>query len=91
MVDSMSVRAASRKFGISRKTVSKMVKPGYQRKDRPVAPKLGAFVGIIHQILQGDRGALEKQRHTAKDMGRDQTAPLHVGLRVSRVLQPGNG
>lgn len=70
MVDAMSERAAARNFGISRKTVSKMVNhtvpPGYQRKDRPVAPKLGAFVGIIHQILQDDRGVLKKQRHTAK-------------------------
>ena len=70
MVDAMSERAAAKKFGISRKTVSKMVNhavpPGYQRKDRPVAPKLGAFVGIIHQILQDDRDVLKKQRHTAQ-------------------------
>ena len=70
MVDAMSERAAARNFGISRKTVSKMVNhtvpPGYQRKDRPVAPKLGAFVGIIHQILQDDRDVLKKQRHTAQ-------------------------
>jgi hypothetical protein len=39
---------------------------GYQRKERPVAPKLGAFFGIIHQILQDDRDVLKKQRHTAK-------------------------
>ena len=70
MVDAMSERAAARNFGISRKTVNKMVNhtapPGYQRKDRPVAPKLGAFVGIIHQILQDDRDVLKKQRHTAQ-------------------------
>jgi transposase len=70
MVESMSERAAATKFGISRKTVSKMVHhavpPGYQRKDRPAAPKLGAFVGIIHQILLDDRDVLKKQRHTAK-------------------------
>lgn len=70
MVEAMSERAAARKFGICRKTVSKMVNhavpPGYQRKDRPVAPKLGAFVGIIHQILQDDRDVLKKQRHTAQ-------------------------
>ncbi len=70
MVDAMSERAAAKKFGISRKTVAKMVNhavpPGYQRKDRPVAPKLGAFIGIIHQILQDDRDVLKKQRHTAQ-------------------------
>ena len=41
MVDAMSERAAARNFGISRKTVNKMVNhtapPGYQRKDRPVS------------------------------------------------------
>lgn len=70
MVDAMSERAAARNFGISRKTVNKMVNhtvpPGYQRKDRPVAPKLGAFVGIIDQILQDGRDVLKKQRHTAQ-------------------------
>lgn len=67
MVDAMSERAAAKKFGISRKTVAKMVThavpPGYQRQDRPVAPKLGPFVGLIHQILQDDRDVLKKQRH----------------------------
>lgn len=69
MVEGLSERAAARKFGISRKTVTKMlehaVPPGYQRKDRPVAPKLGPFVGLIHQILLDDRAILKKQRHTA--------------------------
>jgi transposase len=50
MVEAMSKRAAARKFGISRKTVSKMVNhavpPGYQRKERPGSPKLGVFVGV---------------------------------------------
>ena len=69
MVEDLSERAAARKFGISRKTVSKMVShalpPGYQRKDSPASPRLGPFVGIIHQILQTDREVLKKQRHTA--------------------------
>ena len=70
MVDAMSERAATRNFSISPKTVNKMVNytapPGYQRKDRPVAPKLGAFVGIIDKVLQDDREVLKKQRHTAQ-------------------------
>ena len=72
MVEGTSERAAARQFGIDRKTVSKMLKhavpPGYQRKEPPVSPKLGPFVGIIHQILQADREVLKKQRHTAQRM-----------------------
>lgn len=70
LVEDMSERTAAKRFGISRATVSKMLKhsvpPGYQRKEAPVSPKLGPFVGIIHQILQADREVLKKQRHTAK-------------------------
>ena len=69
MVENLSGREAAKRFGISRKTVSKMIQhavpPGYQRKEAPVSPKLGPFVGIIHQILQADREVLKKQRHTA--------------------------
>jgi len=69
MVEGLSARGAAKRFGISRKSVSKMVRyalpPGYQRKEAPVSRKLGPFVGIIHQILQEDREVLKKQRHTA--------------------------
>jgi len=69
MVENQSERGAAKRFGISRKTVSKMMRhavpPGYQRKQAPVSPKLGPLVGIIHQILQADREVLKKQRHTA--------------------------
>ncbi len=55
MLESQSERGAAKQFGISRKTVSKMVwhavPPGYQRNEAPVSPKLGPFIGAIHQIL----------------------------------------
>jgi transposase len=70
MVENISERGAAKRFGISRKTVSKMINhavpPGYQRKEPAVSPKLGPFVGIIRQILEDDREVLKKQRHTAK-------------------------
>lgn len=64
MVDAMSERAAARNFGISRKTVSKMVNhtvpPGYQRKDRPVAAyyppgdqPLSTSQAIVPHSIQG--------------------------------------
>ena len=69
MVENLSERGAAKRFGISRTTVKKMIQhsvpPGYQRKEAPVSPKLGPFVGIVHQILLGDREVLKKQRHTA--------------------------
>jgi hypothetical protein len=69
MVENQSERATAKRFGISRKSVSKMLRhtvpPGYQRKDAPVSPKLGPFIGIVNQILLDDREVLKKQRHTA--------------------------
>ena len=55
MVEGMSVREASRVFGLHRDTVRKMlaysVPPGYRRQDPPRRPKLEAFTGVIDAIL----------------------------------------
>ena len=68
--DGMSIREASRVFGIHRKTVGKMleysVPPGYQRKVPACRPKLDPYVGIIDQILESDQSVPKKQRHTVK-------------------------
>ena len=70
MVEGMSIREASRVFGLHRDTVSKMlaysVPPGYRRKSAPRRPKLDAYTGVIDQILNGDHRVPKKQRHTAK-------------------------
>jgi len=46
MVEDQSERGTAKRFGISRKTVSKMLRhtvpPGYQRKDAPVPASRGA-------------------------------------------------
>jgi transposase len=66
----MGVRQAAREFGLSRKTVRKMlaysVPPGYQRKKPVKRPKLGPWLGVIDQILENDESRPKKQRHTAK-------------------------
>ncbi len=66
----MSIRQAAREFGLSRKTIRKMlaysVPPGYERKKPVQRPKLGPWLGIIDQILEDDKSQPKKQRHTAK-------------------------
>ena len=65
-----SRREAARVFGLSRDTVAKMCRysapPGYVRTKPPERPKLGPLVPVIDTILEADRSAPPKQRHTAK-------------------------
>ena len=69
-VEGISQREASKRFGMARKTVHKMlgysVPPGYQRKQPVKRPKLEAFLGVIDQILEEDKQQIRKQRHTAE-------------------------
>jgi transposase len=69
-VEGLSQREAARRFGIHRGTVRKMltfsVPPGYRRTKRPARPKLDAVAALIDAILEADRAAPPKQRHTAK-------------------------
>ncbi len=55
LVEGMSVREASRVFGVHRDTVGKMltysVPPGYRREGPPQRPKLEPFTGVIDGIL----------------------------------------
>src|SRR3712207_4071286 len=69
-VEGLSQREAARRFGLHRKSVRKMlafsVPPGYRRSKPPARPKLDPFTPIIDRILEADRSAPPKQRHTAK-------------------------
>ena len=70
LVDGMSQRSVAREFGISRKSVRKMVSfsvpPGYRRELPIRRPKLGPWIGVIDAILDEDKRRPAKQRHTAK-------------------------
>ena len=70
MVEGMSIREASRVFGLHRDTVRKMtaysVPPGYRRQNPPRRPKLEPFTGVIDRILEDDLGIPRKQHHTAQ-------------------------
>ena len=69
-VEGKSRREAARVFGLSRDTIDKMCRfsapPGYQRTKEPAKPKLGRLIPVIDAILEADRTAPPKQRHTAK-------------------------
>jgi hypothetical protein len=68
-VEGKSRREAARVFGLSRETVAKMCRysapPGYVRSKEPEKPKLGPLVPVIDAILEADKTAPPKQRHTA--------------------------
>ena len=70
MVEGMSRREAARMFGINRRTVDKMLRfsvpPGYRRAQPVKRPKLDGFVGVIDSIVESDRSAPAKQRHTTR-------------------------
>jgi len=68
--ESLSRREIARRTGYHRKTINKMLRysqpPGYQRAEPARKPKIGAFTGIIDEMLETDRRRPRKQRHTAK-------------------------
>jgi hypothetical protein len=98
-----SRREAARVFGLSRDTIAKMCRysapPGYVRSKSPERPKLGPLVPVIDAILEADKTAPPKQRHTAKrifERLRDRTwlrRRLHggEGLRADRPRQIARG
>lgn len=69
-IEGASRREAARVFGLSRETVAKMCRysapPGYVRTKPPPRPKLGSLIPVIDAILEADKAAPAKQRHTAK-------------------------
>ena len=69
-IEGHSQREAARVFGLSRDTIAKMCRysapPGYVRTKAPERPKLGPLVPVIDAILDADKTAPPKQRHTAK-------------------------
>jgi len=70
--EGMSQRELARHFNISRGSVRKMLAfsspPGYRRTKEIRRPKLDGFTEIIDGWLEGDKNALRKQRHTAKQI-----------------------
>jgi transposase len=65
----MSRREACRRHGLHWQTLKKILEydepPGYRRTKPPRRPKIGPFRPNIQAILDADRSAPKKQRHTA--------------------------
>ena len=65
----MSQREACRRYGIHWLTLKKVLEheepPGYRRTKPPRRPKIDPFRPTIQAILEADRTAPKKQRHTA--------------------------
>ena len=65
----LSKRAACREYELGWHTLAKILAhqepPGYRKQQPRKKPKLEEFLPIIHQILEDDRSAPKKQRHTA--------------------------
>jgi transposase len=70
LVEGVSKRSVCREFGLGFHTLEKILghvePPGYRQRLMRDRPKLGGFVGVIDQILDDDRSAPAKQRHTAR-------------------------
>jgi len=68
--EGLSKHELSRRFGLHRKTIRKIIEypvpPGYRRKKPPSKPKLDPYLGVIDTILESDKDKPRKQRHTAK-------------------------
>ena len=69
-VEGMSIREASRRFGLHRSTIKKILgfalPPGYRRTKPVRRPKLEGFTGFIDAWLLEDKTRPKKQHHTAK-------------------------
>jgi transposase len=66
----ISKREACREYHLHWDTLQKILDheepPGYRRREPRAKPTLGPFPPVIHQILEADRQAPKKQRHTAR-------------------------
>jgi transposase len=66
----LTKRAACREYELHWETLEKILThvepPGYRRKVPRRKPKIEPFLPIIHEILESDRTAPKKQRHTAQ-------------------------
>jgi len=74
-----TIRGVARKFGVHRRMVREALGsalPAKRKRPERACPKLGAVQDVIDAILESDRKAPRKQRHTAHRIHQ----PLKEGL-----------
>ena len=66
----LTKRAARQEYHLHWDTLTKILQneepPGYRRRKERAKPVLGPFLPLIQEILEADKKAPEKQRHTTK-------------------------
>jgi len=69
VLEGWSIRELSKQLKISRQTVRKMLKDGeipkYNRKKPKPSPVMDPYRGVTENILEMDKNAPPKQRHTS--------------------------
>src|SRR3982074_559948 len=70
LVDGQSKRSVCREFDIHWDTLKKILDhpepPGYRRTAPRPRPTLAPFLPVVRQVLEDDKKAPKKQRHTAR-------------------------
>ena len=70
LVEGVSKRSIRRDYRIGSEALDKILAhpepPGYQRAHPRPKPVLGPFLGVIDEILEADKAAPPKQRHTGR-------------------------
>jgi hypothetical protein len=70
LVEGASKRSIYRDYGIGHQALKRIpgnsVPPGYQMAIVRKKPVLGPYLGVIDEILDADKAAPTKQRHTAR-------------------------
>lgn len=70
LVEGVSKRSILRDYGIGHQVLAKILAhaepPGYQMAEARRKPVLGPYLGVIDEILEDDKKAPPKQRHTAR-------------------------
>jgi transposase len=97
LVEGASKRSIRRDYGIGSEALKKILAnaepPGYRQNAVRPKPRLGQFLGVIEEILEADKTAPVKQRHTARriyERLRDEYGYTGCSSQV-RTAVPGHG
>ncbi len=89
--DGLSARRIAKRLGVGRDTVRKALANAepmpYTRTVPRVAPVFGPFAAVVDAILEADRAAPRKQRHTASQIFRRLVSEHHYAGGYDQVRQ----